>query len=71
MAVHPRVQGRRLGRLVVAEALRDLVKAGCEEAELYVDTDDTAARKLYAWAGFTMGIEHHCLELTVPPSMAR
>ncbi len=67
VAVHPRAQGRRLGRLVVARALRDLVAAGCDQAELYVDADNAAALRLYAWAGFEPGVEHACLELTVPP----
>jgi len=61
VAVHPRAQGRRLGRVVVAAALRDLQAAGCHQAVLYVDATNTAALALYAWAGFTTGVEHRCL----------
>ena len=70
VAVHPRAQGRRLGRLVVARALRDLRKAGCDQAELYVDAENGPGRRLYAWAGFEPGVEHHCLEIAVAPGPA-
>ncbi len=61
VAVHPRAQGRRLGRVVVTAALRDLHAAGCHHAVLYVDATNTAALALYTWAGFTTGVEHRCL----------
>jgi mycothiol synthase len=65
VAVHPRAQGRGLGRGVVVQALHDLRRAGCDRAELYVDADNAAGRRLYAWAGFQPGTEHRCLALDV------
>ncbi|MCW2779081.1 MAG: GCN5-related N-acetyltransferase [Frankiales bacterium] len=68
VAVHPRAHGRRLGRLVVAQALRDLRDAGCTQAELYVEADNVPALRLYGWAGFAAGDEHRCLAVDVPPA---
>ncbi len=67
VAVHPRAHGQGLGRVVVARALHDLREAGCSEAELYVDADNAAALRLYAWAGFVPGTEHHCLAVDLLP----
>lgn len=66
VAVHPRAQGRGLGRFVVAEALRRLAAAGCDTAELYVDAANTAGLALYRWAGFTPGVEHRCVRVALP-----
>ena len=66
VAVHPRAQGRGLGRVVVALALQDLRDAGCDRAELYVDAGNAPALRLYRSAGFVEGVEHHCLAVDVP-----
>ena len=68
VAVHPRAQGRGLGRLVVARALRDLRDQGCRRSLLYVDADNAPARSLYGWAGYTPGAEHCCLAVDVAPA---
>lgn len=65
VAVHPRAQGRRLGRLVVAVALRDLQAVGCLRAVLYVDATNTAALAPYTSAGFNVGVEHRCLAINI------
>lgn len=71
VAVHPRVQGRGLGRFVVARALRVLRDQGCRRSLLYVDVDNAPARSLYDWAGFMPGAEHCCLAVDVVPAALR
>lgn len=68
VAVDPASQGRGLGKVVVAAALRGLAQAGCRSAHLYVDADNTAAVRLYRWAGFVDGSVHRCLQLSVSPT---
>lgn len=70
VAVDPAAQGRGLGRLVVAEALRQLRQAGCRTAHLYVDEANQSARALYQWAGFAFAGIHRCLELEVSRARA-
>jgi len=62
VAVDPLAQGRGLGRLVVADALRRLAARGCRSAFLYVDADNTPAIRLYRWAGFEQDQVHRCLQ---------
>lgn len=71
VAVHPRAQGRGLGRLVVAAAMRDLRDQGCQRSLLYVDADNAPARSLYGWAGYTPGAEHCCLAVDIAPAVLR
>ena len=66
VAVHPESQGRGLGQVVVAAALRQLAGAGCRTAHLYVDADNAAAVSLYRGFGFLDGEVHRCLQVTVP-----
>lgn len=68
VAVHPRVQGRGLGRVVVHRALQELRDARCHRAELYVDAVNASALGLYRSAGFATGTEHHCMVLDVRAS---
>jgi mycothiol synthase len=66
VAVHPLAQGRGLGKVVVARALRDLRDSGCTSAFLYVDAANGPAIALYRAAGFTDGEIHRCFERAVP-----
>lgn len=72
VAVDPAAQGQGLGRVVVTEALRDLHRAGCRRALLYVDEGNVAAQALYARAGFGLHHVDRCLQqpVGVPAPMA-
>lgn len=52
IAVSPDFQGRGLGRELVLAGLEHLAAAGLEKAMLYVDRDNTEARRLYEKLGF-------------------
>ena len=48
VGVHPAYQGRGLGGPLTALGLAHLARLGLPEVELYVDGDNTAARRTYA-----------------------
>ncbi|MGB7963646.1 MAG: mycothiol synthase [Propionicimonas sp.] len=52
IGVHPRVQGRGLGRVLLNAGLAYLRDAGLQRALLYVDSAETVAVEMYASAGF-------------------
>ncbi|MGL5928555.1 MAG: mycothiol synthase [Dermatophilaceae bacterium] len=52
VGVDPAWQGRGLGGPLTRLGLAHLARAGCTEAHLYVDGDNTAARRTYARLGF-------------------
>ena len=52
LGVSPRAQGLGLGNALLVRGLRHLAGRGCTEVLLYVDGDNTGARRLYAKAGF-------------------
>jgi mycothiol synthase len=52
LGVGPAAQGLGLGKALLARGLRHLADRGCREVLLYVDGDNTGARKLYQAAGF-------------------
>ncbi|ANC31529.1 mycothiol synthase [Isoptericola dokdonensis] len=49
----PDARGRGLGTALTAAGLAHLARAGCDRAVLYVDGDNTAARRTYDRLGFT------------------
>lgn len=53
VGVSPAAQGRGLGRLLTLAGLHHLASRGVEEVLLYVESDNTAARRLYAGLDFT------------------
>jgi mycothiol synthase len=53
LGVGPDAQGLGLGNALLVRGLRHLVERGCETVLLYVDGDNTGARRLYERAGFT------------------
>lgn len=53
VGIDPAAQGRGLGRVLTAAGLAHLAGAGVEEVLLYVESDNTAARRLYEGLGFT------------------
>ncbi len=53
VGVDPGHQGRGLGGPVTRLGLAHLARAGLREVELYVDGDNTAARRTYERLGFT------------------
>jgi mycothiol synthase len=53
VGVDPAHQGRGLGAPVTRLGLAHLARAGLREVELYVDGDNTAARRTYERLGFT------------------
>lgn len=53
VGVHPRVQGRGYGRLLLEAGLAHLSAKGLETVELYVDAADEIAVRMYERAGFT------------------
>lgn len=53
VAVAPTAQGRGLGRVLTLAGLHHLAARGAEEVLLYVESDNAAARHLYAGLGFT------------------
>ncbi len=52
IGVHPRAQGRGLGRVLLNAGLAYLRDAGLQRVLLYVDSAETVAVELYASAGF-------------------
>lgn len=70
VAVHPRRQGRGLGAVVVAEAIRRLAVVGYQQATLYVDADNHRAGQLYARHGFAVHHQDRCYDLAVPSTPA-
>jgi mycothiol synthase len=52
IGVHPRGQGRGLGRLLLDAGLAHLAAAGCRRVLLYVDSAETIAVEMYASGGF-------------------
>lgn len=61
VAVSPDAQGRGLGRVLTAAGLQHLASRGVGEVLLYVESDNTAAVRLYAGLGFT----HHARDTHV------
>ncbi|WP_370288141.1 mycothiol synthase [Nocardioides sp.] len=53
VAVSPDAQGRGLGRVLTAAGLQHLAARGVGEVILYVESDNTAAVRLYTGLGFT------------------
>jgi len=53
VGIDPTTQGRGLGKLLTLAGLRHLISAGVDQIELYVESDNDAARALYAGLGFT------------------
>lgn len=53
LGIDPSAQGLGLGRALLVRGLRHLADRGCPSALLYVDGDNTVARRLYARASFT------------------
>ena len=53
VGVDPAHQGRGLGGPVTRLGLAHLARLGLAEVELYVDGDNTAARRTYERLGFT------------------
>jgi mycothiol synthase len=58
VGVDPAHQGRGLGGPVTRLGLAHLARAGLREVELYVDGDNTAARRTYQRLGFTDAAVH-------------
>jgi ribosomal protein S18 acetylase RimI-like enzyme len=54
LGIHPRHRGRGLGRSLLFSALTRLREEGWEEVELTVDSENTAARRLYLSLGFRL-----------------
>lgn len=52
VAVGPHAQGRGLGRVLTLAGLHILAATGVAEVILYVESDNTPARELYASSGF-------------------
>ena len=52
VAVGPQAQGRGLGRVLTLAGLHHLAATGVAEVILYVESDNTPARELYASSGF-------------------
>jgi mycothiol synthase len=53
VAVGPAAQGRGLGKVVTLAGLHHLAGLGVDEVHLYVESDNTAAVRLYSSLGFT------------------
>lgn len=70
VAVHPCRQGRGLGGIVVAEALRRLTLDGHQRAVLYVDADNSRAQRLYTQHGFAVHHQDRCYGLNVATAAA-
>jgi len=52
LGISPKAQGLGLGNALLVRGLRHLAERGCTEVLLYVDGDNTGARRLYERAGF-------------------
>ncbi len=57
--VDPSLRGRGLARLLCARLLADAREAGATSAYLQVESDNTAARAVYARLGFADGYGYH------------
>ena len=53
VGIDPAAQGRGLGRILTLAGLHHLAGAGVREVLLYVESDNTPARKVYERLGFT------------------
>lgn len=53
LGVGPDAQGLGLGNALLVRGLRHLAERGCETVLLYVDGDNSGARRLYTRGGFT------------------
>lgn len=53
LAIEPELQGRGLGREMMAEAERRLAAMGCPKVQLQVRTDNAAAIAFYERLGYT------------------
>ena len=70
LAVHPAAEGRGVGSLLVADALRWLVRSGARHAFVNTQPDNHRARTLYERQGFTVlpdGLDVLRLELRGTP----
>ena len=63
--VHPRHRGRGFARAVTAALARSAARRGATGLYLQVEDDNTAARALYASAGFT---DHHGYHYRIAPA---
>ncbi|MEX2430853.1 MAG: GNAT family N-acetyltransferase [Dehalococcoidia bacterium] len=54
VAVHPRQQGRGLGRIVTAAGINHWLERGVSPIEITVDSDNTPAVRLYESLGFAL-----------------
>jgi len=63
ISVHPKFQGRNLGRVMVTQGLAALRKKGVNDAVLFVDESNTGARQLYESLGFHLEREDKLLRL--------
>lgn len=52
LGISPHAQGLGLGNALLVRGLRHLAERGCTEVLLYVDGDNSGARRLYEKAGF-------------------
>ena len=52
LGIAPAAQGLGLGNALLVRGLRHLAERGCSQVLLYVDGDNTGARRLYERAGF-------------------
>ena len=59
ISVHPRFQGRRLGRVMVTQGLAHLRQRGVSTVGLFVDESNVGARALYESLGFSLVREDH------------
>lgn len=53
VGVSPAAHGRGLGRVLTVAGLQHLASRGVAEVHLYVESDNTTARRLYSGLGFT------------------
>jgi mycothiol synthase len=56
VGIDPSAQGGGLGKLLLLTGLRYLANRGCTHVDLYVESDNTAARALYERRGFTVEV---------------
>jgi mycothiol synthase len=52
LGIAPAAQGLGLGKALLLRGLHHLAGRGCTDVLLYVEGDNTAARRLYETAGF-------------------
>lgn len=58
VGVDPAVHAKGVGRALTVAGMRHMRDAGAQAIELYVESDNTAARRLYDSLGFTNAIVH-------------